>query len=279
MSNQVSNPLELSDYKQEIADLYSRRSPTYDAGAWHPEIAHRLVDYAKILPGQTVLDIATGTGLAAIESAQRVGAEGRVVGIDISTGMLEQAQRKAEALSLSQVEFQLADAEALDFPNQSFDRILCSSAFIWMTNLVAALSHWRELLKSGGQLGFHAFAETSFISGVVTRNVAEKHGISYRMNQPTVTIEKCRALLEAAGYEAIEIHTEQDGSYMDLEQAKQLWAGFHPAPGQFPHPFSHLSPEQLAQIQAEFETELEAISTTQGVWNEITIFYMFGRKP
>jgi ubiquinone/menaquinone biosynthesis C-methylase UbiE len=45
-----------------------------------------------------------------------VGSEGRVVGVDISTGMLDQARHKIEALGLNNIELQLADAEALDFP-------------------------------------------------------------------------------------------------------------------------------------------------------------------
>ncbi len=94
----MSQKLELNDYKQQIAELYSRRSDTYDQGDWHPRIAHRLVELAKISRGQHVLDIATGTGMVAIEAAQLVGSEGRVVGIDISDGMLSVARRKIETL-------------------------------------------------------------------------------------------------------------------------------------------------------------------------------------
>jgi len=276
----MSDQLILNEYKQQIADLYSRRSQTYDDSNWHLRIAHRLVEHARITRGQHVLDIATGTAMAAIEAAQLVGSEGRVVGVDISTGMLEQARRKVEAFGLSNIQFQLADAEALDFPENSFDVVLCSSAFIWMSDLNAALRLWHRLLKPGGLIGFHAFAETAFVGGVVTQKVAEKYGISYAMSKPTGTIEKCHNLLTAAGFEAIEIKSEQDGSYINLEQAKQMWAGSeHPAPGQFPNPLSQLSSEQLEQAKAEFEAELEALVTEQGIWNDVTIFFAFGRKP
>ncbi len=276
----MSDQLILNEYKQQIADLYSRRSQTYDDGDWHPRIAHRLVEHARISRGKHVLDIATGTGMVAIEAAQLVGSEGRVVGVDISNGMLEQAKRKVEALGLSNIEFQLADAEALDFPENSFDVVLCSSAFIWMSDLIAALRLWHRLLKPGGLVGFHAFAETAFVGGVVAQKVAEKYGISYAMSKPTGTVEKCHDLLAAAGFEAIEIKAEQDGGYISLEQAKRMWAGSeHPAPGQFPNPLSQLSSEQLEQAKAEFEAQLSALVTEQGIWNDITIFFTFGRKP
>ncbi len=80
--------LNLDEYKQQIANLYSDRGATYDNGAWHPRIAHRLVEYADIRSGQKVLDIATGTGMVAIEAAQLVGTQGHVIGIDIASGMI-----------------------------------------------------------------------------------------------------------------------------------------------------------------------------------------------
>ncbi len=276
----MTNPLALNDYKQEIADLYTRRSATYDNSDWHLKIAHRLVEYAQVSPGEWILDLATGTGMVALKAAQLVGAEGWVVGVDISTGMLEQARHKAKALSLSQLEFRLADAEALDFPINYFDRIFCASAFIWMSDLNAALRHWYPFLKPGGMIGIHAFADTAFVGGVVAQRIAEKYGISYAMSKPTGTIEKCDRLLQRAGFEAIEIKVEQDGSYISLEKAKGMWAGSaHPAPGQFPHPMSQLSSQQLAQAKAEFEAELIALQAEQGIWNDITTFYVYGQKP
>jgi ubiquinone/menaquinone biosynthesis C-methylase UbiE len=218
--------------------------------------------------------------MVALKAAQLVGSEGWVVGVDISSGMLEQARQKAKALNLSQVEFRLADAEALDFAANTFDRIFCSSAFIWMSDLNAALRHWHQLLKPGGIIGIHAFADTAFVGGVVTQKVAERYDIFYAMSKPTGTTEKCDRLLQQAGFAAIQIRVEQDGSYISLDKAKEMWAGgTHPAPGQFPHPLSQLSSEQLAQAKAEFEAELIALQTERGIWNDITTFYLYGQKP
>jgi ubiquinone/menaquinone biosynthesis C-methylase UbiE len=276
----MNQEIDLNQHKQEIADLYSRRSQTYDDGDWHPEIAHRLIEYAQISRGQQVLDIATGTGMVAIEAAQLVGSEGRVVGVDISTGMLEQAKRKVEALGLSNIELILADAEKLNFSANTFDVVLCSSALIWMADIPAALRIWYRLLKPSGLIGFHAFADTAFVEGVTVQKIVEKYGISLAFNKPTGTVEKCHDLLATAGFEEIEIKVEQNGFYISLEQAKRMWSGgSHPAPGQFPNPLSQLSSEQLEQVKAELATQLEALVTEQGIWNDIIIFYTFGRKP
>lgn len=276
----MNNQLELNDYKQQVADLYSRRSDNYDDGAWHPRIAHRLVEYAHLNHGQQVLDIATGTGIVAIKAAQIVGIKGQVIGIDISTGMIEQAKQKVETLGLGNVEFQLADAEALNFPENSFDCIFCSSALIWMSDLSGALQHWYQLLKPGGLLGFHAFADTAFVGGVVAQRVLEKYGISLLFNKPTGTVEKCHNLLKQARFVEIDINTEQDGGYISLESAKGMWSGNGsvPAPGQHPNPLLQLSSEHLTQARVEFDAKLEILETKQGIWNDITTFYTFGRK-
>jgi ubiquinone/menaquinone biosynthesis C-methylase UbiE len=272
--------VELNKYKQQIADLYSSRSDSYDRGDWHPRIAHRLVEYANLRTGQQVLDIATGTGMVAIEAAQIVGSTGQVIGIDISTGMIEQARRKAEGLGLSNIEFQLADAEALNFPSDRFDYIFCSSAFIWMSDLLGALRLWHQLLTPGGILGFHAFADTAFVGGVVSQRVLEKYGISLLLSKPTGTVKKCHDLLQQAGFEVVDIKSESEGDYISLARAKGMWAGngSFPAPGQHPHPSLNLTSEQLAQARVEFDAELEAMQTEQGIWDDGTIFYVFGQK-
>ena len=274
------NQLKLNEYKQQVADLYTLRSGNYDEGDWHLRIAHRLIEYAQLLPGQKVLDIATGTGMVAIKAAQIVGNEGRVIGIDISTGMLEVAKRKVEALGLTNVEFQLADAETLDFPANSFDCILCSSALVWMSDLVRSLHLWHRFLRPGGLLGFHGFADTAFIEGVVAQKVFEKYGVSLLFNKPTGTEKKCYDLLQTADFKAIEIHREPDGSYISLEKAKGMWSisGLYPFPGQLSNPIPQLSTEQLAQARAELNAEFEVLQTEQGIWNDMTVFYAFGRK-
>ena len=276
----MTDRLKLDEYKQQIADLYSGRSAGYDNGAWHPRIAHRLVEYANIQPGQKVLDLATGTGMVAIEAAQIVGEEGHVIGIDIAAGMVELARQKVAELGLSNLEFQVADAEALDFSEHSFDIIFCSSAFIWMSDLVGALKHWHRFLKPGGVIAFHAFSDTAFVAGVVSQQVLEKYSVSLLLSKPTGTVEKCQDLLWQAGFESIDIKTEPDGNYISLEKAKTMWAGnpSFPTPGQYPNPLLQLTAEQLAQAKVDFETELEQLQTPQGIWDDGTIFYVFGQK-
>lgn len=276
----MMNQPNLNDYKQGVADLYNRRSQTYDNSEWHLQICHRLLEYSQVSSGQHVLDIGTGTGHLAIATAQIIGNEGWVIGVDISAGMLDQARYKLQALGLSNVEFQLADAESLNFPANSFDRVLCANSFPWMENMEATLRLWHRFIKPDGLIGIHTPAETAYVGDVILREVLEKYGVSLKSSKPIGTLEKCHNLLTKAGFEAIEIKTEQHGSYISLDKAKEMWAGIsRPAPSQVQNSLSQLSSKQLAQARAKFEAELEAIQTKQGVWNDITTFYALGRKP
>lgn len=267
-------------YKKEIADYYSRRSQTYDDIAWHDRIARKLVELAGVRADVSVLDIATGTGMVAMYAASKLGPNGALVGIDISEGMLNIARSKIPDSPIKNIHFELADGEALPFPLESFDVILCGSAFIWMSDLHSTLTHWKAHLKPEGKIGFHAFSEDAFVTGVVAQKVLLKYGVSYLMSKPTGSIEKCHLLLEQAGYKNIEIIVDKDSSYIGLEEARKAWVSLRqPAPGQYPHPLTNMTAEQITNAQADFEHELERLNTDRGIWNDMTTFFVFGEKP
>src|SRR6185503_12800058 len=74
-------------------------------------ISEALIEEAEIVPGDSVLDVATGPGEPALRIAQYVGAQGEVVGVDPVSGMIEAALREATRLSLSNVHFKVAAAD------------------------------------------------------------------------------------------------------------------------------------------------------------------------
>lgn len=273
------NPDQSREYKAGVADCYSKRSANYDSSEWHIQIARKLVDLSNINSGAQVLDLCTGTGMVALYAASKVGLKGSVLGVDISEEMLERAQINATTAGIQNVRFEVGDAENLKFALNSFDIIFCGSAFIWMTDLSAALAHWKKLLKPNGQLGFHAFSENAFVTGVVAQSVLSKYGVDYQMSKPTGSVEKCNVLLERAGYRNIHVKVDASSTYVSLEEAKSSWVSeLHPAPGQFPHPLSKLTPAQAISAQAQYDKELERRNTEKGIVNDMTTFYVFGEK-
>lgn len=276
----MAQQLDLNDYKQVIADLYNRRSQNYDDSEWHLKICHRLLEYSQISSQQHILDIGTGTGNLAIASAEIVGTGGKVVGVDISAQMLDIARNKVKTIGLSNVEFQLADAEALNYPVNSFDRILCANTFPWIENKQATLRIWYQFLKPGGLIGIHTPADTAYIGQVILRSVLERYGIKLEPSNRIGSIETCKKLFANAGFEAIDIKTEQHGSYVSLDSVKAQWEGLisFSSHSKSEELVSQLASIPLAEAQAEFEAKLETLQTEQGIWDDLTTLYILGRK-
>jgi ubiquinone/menaquinone biosynthesis C-methylase UbiE len=95
------------------------------------------------------LDIGCGTGWAVREVAKRV-TEGKACGVDISPKMLEKAI--AQSNRMRNVHFQIADSEALPYPNESFSSVLCTCSFHHYENPLRALSEMRRVMKKDGKL-------------------------------------------------------------------------------------------------------------------------------
>ena len=267
-------------FKQNIAKIYDRRKDSYDRGGadnWHFKLARRLVECADIKAGDLVLDLATGTGMVAIDAAKQVGRSGKVVGVDLSPGLLSVARQKIETAALDNVELQLADVETLNFASNSYDRILCCSALPLFTNVPADLRLWYSFLKPKGKIGLCVFANTAFTAGVVLQKVARRYGIYIAMSDLTGTEDKTCSLLQTAGYTNIEITTEQYGSYLDLQSlAIKDWN----ISLQHPHcrPLLDLESSKLEQLKTEYQDELEALVTERGIWNDITTYFAIAEK-
>jgi len=273
------NVTDKNGYHKTITDSYDARSQNYDDSQWHRDVAKQTVDFCSPEPNHQVLDIATGTGTIAFYCAEMVGSGGHVVGIDISKGMLNTCNNKLLQSNFSNLEFQYADAEALPFAPDSFDRIYCSSAFFWMSHPLAALRHWYELLKPGGQLGFNATPSTSFFWGDGARRALARYGIQYTCNIPAGDPDNARELMELAGFVNFRLREVNKGYYMKIEEAKgPLLTLQHYAPGQYPHPLENVPEEILRLAQQDYEAEIDRRATDQGVWHDMTQYYIYGQK-
>lgn len=105
--------------------------------------------------GGTVLDVATGTGLAARELSRKVGPYGHVYGLDISIGMLKKGKEKAERKGLANITFLKGDAEELPFKDEILDGITCLNAYgivpgQWLAEMSRVLRHGSKLVVTAG---------------------------------------------------------------------------------------------------------------------------------
>src|SRR5262245_55399265 len=112
-------------------------------GQWAP----RLAELAQVKPDQRVLDVACGTGVLARELVHRMGAYGKVVGVDPSPGMLAVARRLSAT-----VEWREGVAEALPFPDESFDAVVSQFGLMFFTDRRKAVREILRVLAHRGRL-------------------------------------------------------------------------------------------------------------------------------
>jgi SAM-dependent methyltransferase len=105
-----------------------------------------------LVPGVSVLDVGCGPGTITVDIAERV-APGRVVGMDSSTEIVEQAAALAAERGLTNVEFLVGNAYELDFPNETFDVVHAHQVLQHVARPVDVLREMRRVRTAGGVVG------------------------------------------------------------------------------------------------------------------------------
>jgi SAM-dependent methyltransferase len=155
----VGTEIDLDAYREQSLETWGQMAPGWqDRRDWLMEITGGVNDWlvqkADPQPGQTILDIAAGTGDLGFHAAERVGPEGRVISTDFSPEMLDVARRFGEARGLTNVEYRVLDAESMDLDGDSVDGVVCRFGYMLMADPAAALKETRRVLRDGGPLAF-----------------------------------------------------------------------------------------------------------------------------
>ena len=144
----------------EQADQVVRKLWAEDVKVWETlwaptfrRFAKDLLREARICPGQIVLDVGTGTGVAAFEAARRTKPNGFVFGIDRLGSMLADAKATHDAERFKSVRFILMDSQRLLFPDQMFDAVV-SNCGISPVGFRRAISEIFRVLRKGGVFAY-----------------------------------------------------------------------------------------------------------------------------
>ena len=144
--------------REHLIGTYRRKAKHYDLTSrfypapGYPQRAHRLraVQALGLRPGDSVVDIACGTGLNFPLIERLIGPEGRIVGVDLTDAMLAQAQRRIETHGWSNVSLVQADAAEFDFPSE-VDAILSTWALTQVPECGDVIAHGAAALSGGGR--------------------------------------------------------------------------------------------------------------------------------
>jgi demethylmenaquinone methyltransferase/2-methoxy-6-polyprenyl-1,4-benzoquinol methylase len=162
----------------EVRQMFSSIATRYDVTNEVMSFGvHRLwrraaVKHSRAKEGDRVLDCATGTGDLALSFKRKVGASGQVVGTDFCPEMLQSAPGKASEAGL-QVDFQVADAMALPFADDSFDVASISFGIRNVDDPVKCLKEMARVVKPGGRVVVLEFGQPRGFFGALFRVYAK----------------------------------------------------------------------------------------------------------
>lgn len=177
--------------------------------------ARLLVDHAQLVPGESVLDVATGPGTVARIAAEHVGHGGQVVATDISPAMIEIARGKSAEPGAAPIEYIVAPAAPLPVGDSAFDLVTCQQGLQFFPDRPAALREMHRALRPGGRLVAAAWREIELqpsfaaIDAALRESIpvelAEPYGAPFRWSRPT----ELSAALHDAGFTRISIEQER----------------------------------------------------------------------
>jgi O-methyltransferase / aklanonic acid methyltransferase len=210
--------------KAQTKTLFNSVSPDYDSGpGCFAHFGRRLVEVAGINAGARVLDIASGRGAVLFPVAERVGAGGEVVGIDLADAMAHATSEEAASRGLK-ARVHVMDAEALTFPDASFDCVTCGFGIMFFPNQDRGLMQMRRVLKSGGCL---ALSTWRVAQGDDLHPVLNAIGIPPSRTPGWITEpDMLEALIRRNGFTGISVKIDaMDFRYADAEEVWQQGRG------------------------------------------------------
>jgi SAM-dependent methyltransferase len=172
------------------------------------------------------------------------------------------------------------DAVALDFPDDTFDAVLCAFGVFLMPDEVGALKEWRRVLVPGGRMALSVFGAEAFqpLSNLFVERIrafgVNLHDQPHFSTQKITTPGQCRDLLAAAGFTGIETRSEQLG--YSLTSPDEWWeivvgSGFRGT-------LARLDPARLDEFKAAHLADVESARTADGLWLDVPAIFASGRK-
>lgn len=254
------------------ADLFDHPANTF----WN-RFGNSTVERLNLLPNEYVLDVCSGTGASALPAAIKVGSGGKVVAVDLADKLLTEAKSKAEAKSLNNIEFCVGDMLALDYPDASFDAVVCIFGIFFVPDIVAAVKElWRHV-KPGGRLAITTWGENLFepANSLFWQAVRNERPELYKSFNPwdrISTPDTLREMLAKAGLHQVEIFVEQATHLLNTPEDWWILAMGSGYRGTL----EQLESEQLQRVREVNIAQLQNRSITE---IEANVIYAVVNKP
>lgn len=276
MGNNTTDPE--AQRKEAIRQTFNTVADAYGTGAcrfFHIS-GGIMADLHDLHGHEHVLDIASGTGAAAIPLAKRL-PNGKVTAVDFSPSMLAQAEQRAQQEGLPNIEFNVHDMTAMPFAENHFDHANCAFGLFFIEDMTSLLRHISSKVKPGGNVMITGFCGDSFMpASSLAMDKLRAFGLEFpeqpfgwkRMAEP----EQLYTLFTDAGLEKVNITRKSFGYYTSPEGWWEvIWnAGFRGLVAQLG--------DRVEEFRQEHLAELESLMDDKGLWLEIDVNFTKGVK-
>jgi len=279
--------------KRRLSNIFDGAASTYGhvGPRFFSHFGRRLVEIAQIPGGAKVLDVATGRGALLFPAAESVGPQGTVIGIDLSEMMVLETNKELARKKISRnVEVRQMDAELLQFPDDSFDYVLCGFAIFFFPQLDRAMAEFRRVLIPNGHICVSTFdklfdKEWTWFDEIVEAYRPSEPGATQEDesdsgSQPVFdTPEGLDAIMSAAGFDNIQVSSEiAEFVYATEEEFwSTLWS--HGTRVTLEQIEKEKGADGLQKFKADVFEKMSAIKQTDGLHQLIPVHVCKATKP
>jgi ubiquinone/menaquinone biosynthesis C-methylase UbiE len=230
-------------------------------GRWSRLYVPALLTAAGVAPGQRILDVATGTGEAALAAAPCVAPSGRVLGADIALPMLEVARAKIAGRPITLVAM---DGQALACRDKSFDAVICQLGLMHLPDVVRGVEEFRRVLRPGGRVAVCVWSKPervpmfSILGGTLSRCLPAQRDalhLAYSLGDPH---RLGRLLAEAGLHEVCVTGETREIAY---ESFDDYWSPVEAGAGRSGQAYRALPAEVRQAVRKEVQERLSQFAS------------------
>jgi len=202
--------------KLKAAVTYNAAADCFDAdalGFWD-RVGRRTIELLDLEAGASVLDVGCGSGASALPAAGRVGPGGQVIGVDLAERLVELGRRKAAALGLTNIAFEVGDMERLGYPDGRFDAVVSVFSIFFVPDIVGMTRELWRMVRPGGRLAITTWGPRMLEPGTslfwdVVHETRPDLVPSVSPWDRIVATDALRTMMEAAGVADAKIFAEE----------------------------------------------------------------------
>ena len=177
---------------------------------WFGRWAEALLTFVSLKTGETVLDVACGTGVTTRIAKRNVGSDGRVTGLDINAGMLAKARELAASIDITWIE---SDVVETGLPNESFNVVISQHGYHYFPDKPTALKEFYRVLAPSGRIAMSTWdghsAYTRALCSAVEKFISPEIAKKQRGQRETPSADRLIASVSEAGFRNVSVSRQE----------------------------------------------------------------------